>query len=52
MHQAFLDCRAAYPGVVEGRMHCKLCGYSGHRRDACPVVAALHMRTAAQTCSA
>jgi hypothetical protein len=45
LYEAFLEEETHHQRVREGRIHCKLCGYRGHRKNACPVLAAFRRTT-------
>jgi hypothetical protein len=48
MYEAFLEEKNRYVGVMRGKVHCKLCGYAGHRKNTCPVLAAFRRTMAEQ----
>jgi hypothetical protein len=48
MYDAFLAEKTRYVGVMRGKIHCKLCGYGGHRKNTCPVLAAFRRTMAEQ----
>jgi hypothetical protein len=48
MYRVFLEQKTRYQGASKGKIHCKLCGYAGHRRNACPVLAAFRRQVAEQ----